>query len=304
MQSRLLVNIALLLLVAVLGFFVLTSEDKNASDVKSLTDIKTDSVNRVNIRHNDRVINIEKIDAHWQLTEPINIAANDFRIKTILNLLSTVSYAKYAADSLELDKFGFKQAGTSITFNKHKIDFGNISPINGYRYVKLNKEVHLIDDHHYPLISSQIGALVARNLLPADTKINKLVLPEQTLALNSQEIWKSTKDISADAIIETLDNWKNTEAFGVHNYFKRDSLGTIEVYIDNVYEPIKFFITDVDPWLVIARPDIDLEYHFNLELYDSLLRPGAEKKLSDEFSEQSERVSPEEFMEIMNKQAR
>jgi hypothetical protein len=149
------------------------------------------------------------------------------------------------------------------------------------------------------VIREEVGGVEKR----LDSKINKLVLPEQTLALSAQEKWISSKDISADAIIETLDHWKNTEAFGVHDYFKREPLGSIEVYLDNVYEPIKFLITDVDPWLILARPDKKLEYHFNLELYDSLLRPGAEKKLPDEFSDQQENLSPEDFMKALNKQA-
>ena len=304
MQSRLLVNLGLLLLVVALGYLVFTSNDKDSDAARILTNIKAESINTITIRHNNRVTNIEKTNGHWQITSPVNIAANDFRIGTILKLLSTASYADYAADSLEPGKYKLEPADTSVTFNKLQIDFGMINPINSYRYVKVNNRVHLIDDHHYPLFSSQPGTLVARTLLPADSKINKLILPEQTLALNSKEIWQSTKDISADAIVETLNNWRNTEAFGVHDYFERKSLGAIKVYIDNVYEPIQFFITDVDPWLVIARPDIKLEYHFNLELYDSLLRPGAKKELPDEFSEQSESVSPEEFMKAMNKQAK
>jgi len=303
MQSRLLVNLGLLLLVAVLGFLVFTSEDKDSDAPDILTNIKTESIHTITIRHNNRVTNIEKTNGHWQITSPTNIAANDFRIGTILKLLSTVSHADYATDSIEPGKYKLEPADTSVMFNKLQIDFGMINPINNYRYVKVNNRVHLIDDHHYPLLSSQLGTLVARTLLPADSKINKLVLPEQTLALNSKEIWQSTKEISADAIVETLNNWRNTEAFGVHDYFERESLGAIKVYIDNVYEPIQFFITDVDPWLVIARPDIKLEYHFNLELYDSLLRPGAEKELPDEFSEKSESVSPEEFMKALNKEA-
>ncbi len=304
MQSRLFVNLGLLLLVVALGYFVVTSEDKNSETLSTLTAIKTESINSITIRHNKRIINIEKNNTHWRLTSPVDIAANDFRIRTILKLLSTVSHSEYAADSLELEKYGLAPAKTSITFNKLQVDFGMINPINNYRYVKINNKVHLIDDHHFPLLSSQTGTLVSRTLIPADGKINKLVLPDQTLALNSKEIWQSTKEISADAIIETLNNWKNSEAFGVHEYNERESLGAIEVYLDNVYEPIKFFITDVDPWLVIARPDIKLEYHFNLEFYDALLRPGAEKELPDEFSEQIENVSPEEFMKLMNKQNR
>ena len=54
----------------------------------------------------------------------------------------------------------------------------------------------------------------------------------------------------------------------------RESLGDISVHLAGVAEPISFQVTDTDPWLIIARPDLDIEYHFNLEFYDRLLKPG------------------------------
>jgi hypothetical protein len=283
MRSQLLVNFSLLLLVAALAFFALTGKDNNIEAPDVLTNVSAASINTLSIHHNNRVTTVEKTANRWVMTAPINIAANDFRVNTLLKLLDTVSYAKYMAATLDLKQYGLEQPKTSITFNNLKIDFGIINPLNNYRYVKANNEVHLIDDHYYPLLSSQTGALISRSLLPEDSKINKLKLPEQTLALNTQDKWTSTKDISTDAIVEVLDHWRNTEAFGVHEYYKREPLGTVEVHIDNIYDPIRFVITDVDPWLILARPDINIEYHFDLEHYDALLRPGAEKKLPEEF---------------------
>lgn len=283
MKSRLLVNALLLLLIAVIGFFAISTGNKSKETITVLSNIEISSITKINIRHNERVVNIEKTPTQWQLTAPLKIPANDFRINTILKLLNTESHAKYVANTLDLNKFGLVNPATSITFNDHTIGFGIANPINNYRYAKINNEVHMIDDHYYPLISSQIGTLVARTLLPPDTRLSKLVLPEQTLALDFDIKWFSTKAISADAITETLDHWKHTEAFGVHDYNERAPLETIEVYVWGNDEPIIFHITDVDPWLIIARPDIKLEYHFNLEHYDLLLRPGAAKKLPDEF---------------------
>ena len=115
---------------------------------------------------------------------------------------------------------------------------------------------------------------MARELIAADAVINKLVLPEQTLYRDENDLWHSSADIGPDAINETLHHWQHSQAFGVHNYMQRESLADISVYLAGDTEPVQFSVTDVDPWLIIARPDLDIEYHFNLEFYDRLLKPG------------------------------
>jgi len=298
MRSRLFTNLFLLLLAVGLGTFLFVDEiDQNG--IKKLSNLSAESIDQITIHHNQREIILKKPAQQWRMTKPVAIAANQFRIKTLLNLLSTNSHAQYEADTLELDKYGLKQADTYIIFDNTKIDFGIINPLNNLRYVMLNNQLHLTDDHYYPLVSSQIGALIARELLPTDTKINKLALPEHTLTRDENDLWKSTEEISSDAITEAIYQWTHKQAFAVHDYMERESLGEIQVYIENSEAPITFNITDVDPWLIIARPEVKLEYHFNLEDYDILLRPGVSKP---PLPEESLQVSPDEFMNAIQSQ--
>lgn len=218
------------------------------------------------------------------MLQPIDIAANSFRIDTLLNMLKTVSHTAYSAAELELDKYGLSEASTSISFNNITIDFGVVNPINNYRYVRINDTVHLIDDHFYPLLSSQTGTLVARELIDGDAIIDKLVLPQQTLYRDENNLWHSSDNTDPDAISETLHHWQHSQAFGVHNYMQRESLADISVYMAGNSEPIRFYVTDTDPWLIIARPELDIEYHFNLEFHDRLLKPGAIKESAEELS--------------------
>ena len=285
-------------------FLFVDDIDQNGS--KKLSNISADSIAKIFIHHHQRDIVIDKLNQKWHLAKPVVISANQFRIKTLLNLLSTISHAQYKVDDLDLKKYGFDEADTYISFNDTKIVFGIINPINNLRYVMMNNELHLIDDHHYPLLSSQTGTLVARELLPASTKVNKLVLPEYTLARDENDLWKSTNDTSSDAIVETIQQWTHKQAFAVHDYVERESLGEIQAYIENNDTPVIFNITDVDPWIIIARPDIKLEYHFNLEDYDTLLRPGAAKQVPDNLLNESTtetlQVSPDEFMNVIQSQ--
>jgi len=276
MSSRTLVNIALFLTIALLAVYIYETDqlEQASSTNEQLTQLPAEEVTQIIIRHNQRRIELKRQHGKWHMLEPINIEANGFRIDTLLTLLNTVSQAAYATTDIELDKFGLSEASTSISFNDIHIDFGIVNPINNYRYVRINNTVHLIDDNFYPLLSSQTGTLVARELIAADAVINKLVLPEQTLHRDESGIWHSSENIDPDAINETLHHWQHSQAFGVHNYMQREPLADISVYLAGDTEPVQFFVTDVDPWLIIARPDLDIEYHFNLEFYDRLLKPG------------------------------
>ncbi len=53
----------------------------------------------------------------------------------------------------------------------------------------------------------------------------------------------------------------------------REVLGEVFVYIGNQQQPINYLITDTDPWLILARPEIGLEYHLDIEAYDNLITP-------------------------------
>jgi hypothetical protein len=286
MQSRSLLNIALFLVVVLLAVYIYDTDKKEqaSSESEQLTQLSADEVTQISIQHNQRQIKLRREGGKWRMLQPFDIAANSFRIDTLLNMLKTVSHTAYSAAELELDKYGLSEASTSISFNNITIDFGVVNPINNYRYVRINDTVHLIDDHFYPLLSSQTGTLVARELIDGDAIIDKLVLPQQTLYRDENNLWHSSDNTDPDAISETLHHWQHSQAFGVHNYMQRESLADISVYMAGNSEPIRFYVTDTDPWLIIARPELDIEYHFNLEFHDRLLKPGAIKESAEELS--------------------
>ena len=194
MQSRALLNIALFLLVVLLAVYMYDTDQQQQASSKSeqLTQLPSDAVKQISIRHNQRHIELSREDGKWRMLQPINVAADSFRIDTLLNMLNTVSHAAYSAMDIELGKYELSEASTSISFNDIIIDFGIVNPINNYRYVRINNTVHLIDDHFYPLLSSQTGTLVARELIASEATIEKLVLPEQTLYRDENNFWHSS----------------------------------------------------------------------------------------------------------------
>lgn len=271
-----LINLILSVVVITLAVFIYFSEEKDFR-LDRVTDIDLDSITEIKIQHNRNTTTLIKQDNNWQVTQPVSIAANNFRISSILKLIHAPIHNEYRVSKINTGKFGLDNPNTSIQFvtdsTSYIINFGIINPATNLRYIQLNNSVYTIEDVYYPLISSHFGTLVSLSLLPEQSTIEKLVLANQTLSKDASGLWQSNIDISADNIIKTIDNWQRSQAFGIHEYLKREHLGDIYIYIDGKEKPVTYQITDNDPWLILARPELGLEYHLDIEKFDTLIAP-------------------------------
>ncbi len=272
MLKKNILNLVLLLFVFTLAAIIYFSEEKN-NELEKLSSSEISKIHTISIQHNKNITKLSRQpDDHWQITQPIAIAANDFRIKSILKLINAPVHRQYSADEINLKKIGLDKPDTVIQLNNERIAFGITNPATGLRYIKKDHHIYTIEDVYYPLLSSSFGALVSLNLLPADSKITKLILLNQTISKNNKDRWQSNITISADNINKVIEHWQHDQAFGIHSYMQRDSLGEVFVYLKD-QPPVSFLITDTDPWLILARPEIGLEYHLDLKAYNNLISP-------------------------------
>jgi len=281
MSKQLILNLFLFIIVISLASIIYFSEEQSTL-LERLTDINVDSITTINIQHNKNTLSIYKTTGHyWKITQPVDVAANNFRINSILELLNAPVHNKYTSAEIDSKKTGLDKPKMTIQFNKQVIAFGITNPATNLRYIKLNNSIYTIEDVYYPLISSHFGTLVSLNLLPPGSKPTKLILLNQTISKDGKGRWRSNIDISADNVARTLEHWSYDQAFGVHQYLQRKELGEVFIYLSNSPQPIRYQITDTDPWLVIARPEIGLEYHLDIEAYDKLISPTNSNALSN-----------------------
>lgn len=270
MKSRLLLNILMLLIFSALIFFTLffTADDNTG---QALTSLKPDDINEIFIPREKGNIELQKINGTWQMLSPYPMPAHDFRIQHLLKLTQLNSNKVYAADQLELDTFKLKTPRVRIRFNQTWIDFGSTNPVTEQRYIKSGNTVILADDDSYALINSQPSSFVNLSLLPEDSKIQSIKLPQQQLQLKDNR-WQLTPalEISADDIQRFLQDWQSAQAFGVHAYLKRKQLGYIVIQLKD--KSISFEISDKSPWLILARPELGIEYHLNDNMVSKLLQ--------------------------------
>lgn len=266
-------NLILLAIVIALTAFIYFSEKKN-TELERLTNIVPDSISSIIITRKNNTVTLSKQDNNqWEITQPTLVPANDFRITSLLKLINAPVHNKYSMNEIELNNIGLEATDTGIQFDQQMIYFGVINPITNLRYIRMNDSIYTIEDVYFPLINSHYSTLVSLNLLPSNSQIEKLTLLNQTIEQDENNRWQSSIGTSPDNVSKILDRWKNAQAFGVHKYMQRDNLGKIAVTLKSPNNIMRFVVTDKEPWLIIARPDIGLEYHLEIESYAQLIEP-------------------------------
>ena len=281
MNSRTLANALLLLvLLGFIGFYIST---KNKTlDIQRLTSLSLIEINRIQIPRNDKTdIILHKNtsvagEAIWHMVKPYTIKAHQFRVNTLLGLSQTPINESYNINTLRLQDYALDKPRARIIFNSSEISFGKNNPLNNKRYLKIDNKLALVNDEIYPLVSAQAATFVDLRLLP-DKQISALTLPDIKIQKTDTAHWKSASKtitnnaLSADQIQTLLDNWRSAQAFAVHRYMPRKKLGMIKITFDT--GDINFKLTDDDPWLILARPDLGIEYHLHSSLKQQLFGP-------------------------------
>ncbi len=116
MTSRTLLNLALLLIVLILVAVVVLEPGKTPElEAVLLTDLKDSEVSKIKIVRKDKdTIELEKKSGHWQMFTPYTLAANDYKVESVLKLLKTESADQYDISDLDPARFDRQTPAVSI----------------------------------------------------------------------------------------------------------------------------------------------------------------------------------------------
>jgi len=279
LSKKILLNLLLLAIFVALALFI-TSTEQTDTKLPLLSSTDTGSVNTIRIRHNASTIIIERAindtgdhvgdhagehtGAGWHIRQPVDVAANQMRVNTLLRLLMAPVHSSYPVANIDAKSIGLDDSRDSISFDNQTFTFGQVNPATGLRYISDGETVYTIEDVYFPLISSHFSTLVSFRLLPEDIEIDRLVLLQQTISQDDSGRWQSNIDITADEVAAIIASWRSAQAFGVRQYIEKESQGELFVTAKDGTQ-FSFVITDTDPWLILARPELDLEYHLEKE---------------------------------------
>jgi len=271
MNSRILLNIALFAFLASTLFFFM-QKNNNPENIQRLSSLSLNEIKTIRIPREDNldILFVKNKNGIWDMTQPYQIKAHQFRINTLLKLTQTPVNKKHPIEKLNLVDYALAPPRARIIFNTTEIAFGKTNPVNSKRYLLAENKMLMFLDQTYPLVSAQAASFIDLSLMPDNFDLLKIRTPETSIQLQSDNKWESTGKITlnADQIQTLIQNWKSTQAFATHKYLPRKNLGELE--ISSKTKTLIFKITDEDPWLILALPEIGIEYHLDKSSKNSL----------------------------------
>jgi hypothetical protein len=277
-SKRWLINYVLLAAIIVLtwiGYQFPIREDQKLSQ-KLITPLKAADIDRLRIENADELIDIEKTDGRWMIIRPIRWYGNKLALDRLVTLAEQPLHSKLASSQIDLSTIGLRIPRAIVTLNDTAIAFGTTNRIGNRRYLLIPPNVYLVDDLHYAFVSQGLAGLVDPRLLPPALDLAALKLPAASIE-RVGDGWRSDRG-NSNAATRLIDNWRQLQAGRVKPYRPRGTPLQKIIATTGDGRQIEFFVLSIQPEVVIARPDLGLQYHFSDSRYYDLLaldRPAA-----------------------------
>ena len=286
MKSSYLTNLVLIIILGLL-YWLNTQEPDHQQAPPALSKISAKSINQIIISQSKRDdIILAKHAEQWQLTQPIQVAANPTRINLLLSLLNMHSRRQQPVlDPKNLEQFGFDDNSTRLQLGEQLFAFGNLEPISQQRYMLHNNVIYLIDDTISPLLNTRANSFIDSRLLPNST-ISKLSLPmyknqsiiDDTVSLTfAGSHWTSSPKQSADTLTSLVDTWRRAYALqvipldAIATKLEKQTGQTALIWFEQHTTPLQLTLYLTDNALFIVNPKLNLAYQFPPKLYQQLL---------------------------------
>ena len=274
MKSRWLINLSLLLAIGVLllvAYFEPGIEQQ--AEPLAITGLSQDEVHRIHLNRpvRDDLVMVRAAVRRWIIEQTPELPADDFQVSTLLRLAEQQAVRSYPATDLDLGKLQLDPPYATVILNDTPIEFGNLEPLEGLRYVRVADQVHLIPDLYLQLIEASFTQFVRRRLFDENTRISRIVFEDFSVAETDQG-WsvEPQQDVSADDVRRFVADWQEATALHVQAAESPLEGETVEVSRAESAERLTFMVAAREPELVLVRPDLGIQYRMG-EMSGSLL---------------------------------
>ena len=273
-SRRWIINYVLIVLIVIFTYV------GNKFDVKTgyqpqqnITALKPENIESVQIQTADTALALKRDNGSWMLESPIRWPANNVNVERLLSIASFETDSRLAANEIDLATLGLKFPKAILRLNDTEVLFGATNNIGARRYIMVGSTVFLLPDQHLPFITQGLTAMVDRRLLPRTDELSAIKLPGFEIGRDDNNTWQLTDadDFEQGQIATLVENWQNLEASRV-KLFAADKMPRQKVRVQFANgEMQEFFVMSIDPEIVIANPQIRLQYHFPADLYYQLI---------------------------------
>ena len=276
MSSRSLLNLTLVLVAISLGLVVFYKPGLEPEAApQSVTTLDPDAVSSIHVTRTIREpLRFIRHGDSWMLVGDPELPASEFQIPSLLSILQATTTRSYPAASLDLEATGLQPPQAVLTLDDTVFSIGLTAALDNKRYIQLEDTVYLVDDKYQHLLNGGRTNFIGRKLLPANSSLTRLQLPDKTLSLNEEGQWQLTPadpTVSSTDIQALIRNWENGRATYVKNYDGTAATATITLETSDSSGLVTLHLIRTSPDFVLARPDWGIQYHLQGQLGNALL---------------------------------
>jgi hypothetical protein len=277
MNKRNLLNLGLLIFIGLLVLFVVYEPGiEKPAEAPTLLQLDKGSIRQIAIQRDGQqdIELVREEDGHWQMTQPIQHAADTFRIDSLLRITSIKSLNRFTADADKLAAYQLDKPRVTLTLNgTTTIAFGSSTPLDQRRYVMVNGQVHLITDTLYYHLIGSFPTFLRKQLLDEGSSIEALTLPGLSLTWQESrwQLAPKPESFSADQVTRLIDSWKFASALEIKPYDNRPG-ETINLQLASNEAPLTLLLSARQPDLILARPQLGIQYHLDAASAERLLQ--------------------------------
>lgn len=275
MKSRILLNLALAALVAVLILLVWLKPRPAVPQEFKLSTLASASINRIAIeKPGQPAIVLQRNPAGWRLSAPFQARAEGAAVGRLLEILAATSLQRFPAT--DLGRFQLDTPLLRLTLNDQEFSFGTQNTLTGEVYVATNGGVHPVAPSYLAHALKIPADFAAHAFLAEEEKPAGFEFADLNLSQNSDGKWSASPgrpNLSQDDINRWVDEWRHASSLVTQPYDGTPAQESFTLrFGDGKLIPCK--ILRREPELVMLREDENLQYHFPAEVGKRLLRPG------------------------------
>jgi len=166
MKSRLLLNLLLIGVLALLGAYLFLNQDAESVKSEQLVGLDKNKIDRITIvKNNSFSMDFSRNATTWTITKPFRARANSEVIKLVLDLAEAPIINEIKKPSRN---YGFNPSQYTVTLDQETIKFGNINEVTNEQYVQVNDRIFLTKTHHGYNLPYDPIKVVDRKLLGAE----------------------------------------------------------------------------------------------------------------------------------------
>ncbi|MDP2155934.1 MAG: DUF4340 domain-containing protein, partial [Sulfuricella sp.] len=190
MKSRILLNLVVAGLVAVLSLLVWLKPRPVAPTEFKLSTLASASINRIAIeKPGQPAIVLQKNPSGWRLSAPFQARAEGTATGRLLEILAATSLQRFPAT--DLGRFQLDLPLLRITLNDQEFSFGTQNTLTGEVYVATNGGVHPVAPSYLAHAMKMPADFAARAFLAEEEKPTGFEFADLKLSQNSDGKWSA-----------------------------------------------------------------------------------------------------------------